>query len=59
MTFFTRKHFTYPAKFPNDRRSLLHKTAFHHCTFQVNTAHFVQHCTLKQSLLPGVQGIAN
>src|SRR6218665_1969816 len=26
------------------------QTAFHHCTFQVITAHFVHHCTLKQAL---------
>jgi len=27
------------------------QTAFHHCTFQVFTAHFVHHCKLKQALL--------
>src|SRR6218665_467751 len=26
------------------------QTAFHHCTFQVITAHVVHHCTLKQAL---------
>jgi len=26
------------------------QTAFHHCTFQVITAHFVRHCTLKQAM---------
>src|SRR6218665_421969 len=30
-------------------RSTAH-TAFHHCTFQVMTAHFVHHCTLKQAV---------
>jgi len=27
------------------------QTAFHRCTFQVITAHFVHHCTLKQALM--------
>jgi len=26
------------------------QTAFHRCTFQVITAHFVHHCTSKQAL---------
>src|SRR6218665_1327452 len=31
-------------------KSSLHISS-HHCTFQVITAHFVHHCTLKQALL--------
>jgi len=27
------------------------KTAFHHCTFSIITAHFMHHCTLKQALI--------
>ena len=31
------------------------KTAFHHCTFQFITAHFMNHCTLKQALAHSIR----
>jgi len=31
----------------NGQTIITAQTAFHHCTFQVITAHFVHHCTLK------------
>ena len=33
-----------------DNNYITAQTAFHHCTFQVITAHFVHHCMLKQAL---------
>ena len=37
---------------PNFRMTFFvtEQTAFHHCTFQFITAHFVHHCTLKEAL---------
>jgi len=34
------------------------QTAFHHCTFRFITAHFVNHCTLKQALERGASGVS-
>jgi len=35
-----------------DNSYIIAQTAFHHCTFQVITAHFVHHCALKPALIP-------
>jgi len=66
MIFFKKRISIYSAKFPNDLFSFFSftpmnatgqtiitaQTAFHHCTFQVITPHFVHHCTLKEALIP-------
>jgi len=51
MTFFTPKFSIYPPKFLNDL-FITAQTAFHNCTFQTITAHFVHHCALKQARHP-------